>query len=71
MREELTQFLRRVPFVPFVVTTRDGQVCAIETVERMSVGKNACTIVNAEGIILYVPFHAIDHVSMRDAPAGA
>jgi len=54
-----------------VVTTREGQAYAIETVERMSVGKNACAIVNAEGIILFVPFHAIDHVSMMDAPVGA
>lgn len=68
IREELASFVRRVPFVPFAVTTRDGHVYAIETVERMSVGKNACTIANAEGSILYVPFHAIDHAWMLDAP---
>jgi hypothetical protein len=67
MKEDLTALLRRVPFVPFVVKTRDGEVHAVDTVERMSVGNHVCTYVDGRGLILLLPFSAIDQVSVVDA----
>jgi len=68
IREELTGLLRQHPFVPFVVTTRDGQVYPIESVGGMSVGKNACTVVDPEGNILQLPFEVISRASLIEAP---
>ena len=69
MQAELTRLLRASPFIPFVVRLRDGRSFPIEAVGRMSVGKHACAIVNPEGVLLHVPFHAIDHAVVREAPA--
>ncbi|HEY0789551.1 MAG TPA: hypothetical protein VGD78_00685 [Chthoniobacterales bacterium] len=68
MRDQLIQFLRRTPFVPFVLTLRGGGVYPIETVERMSVGNRYFTVVDQEGLILFLPFKAIEHVAIKDAP---
>lgn len=68
VREELIGLLRQQPFVPFAVKMRDGQSHVIETVGGMSIGKTACTVVDAEGNILQVPFEAICGVSLLEAP---
>ncbi len=62
MKQDLTNLLRAVPFVPFTVKTRDGEVHAVNTVERMSVGNNVCTYIDGEGYVLlhnslYEPRH--------------
>ena len=69
MREELTRRLRAIPFVPFVLSTRDGEEHPVETVERLSVGNNACSYVDLQGYILIIPYHAIDKVAIKDTPA--
>jgi len=65
-----------VPFIPFTVKTRDGEVHAVDTVERMSVGNNVClptgeslvgTYIDGEGYVLLIPYHAIDQVAVPDA----
>lgn len=66
MRAELTDLLRAVPFVPFIIFTRDGQTQAVHTVERLSVGRSACTYVDSEGYISYIPYTAIDRVTVHD-----
>jgi hypothetical protein len=69
MREQLIAFLRRVPFVPFIVTLKGGEAYAIETVERMSVGQHVCTIVDPQsGLVLFVPLGSILHLASKDAP---
>jgi hypothetical protein len=67
MRQDLTNLLRAVPFVPFTVKTRDGEVHAVNTVERMSVGNYVCTFIDGEGYVLLIPFTAIDHVAAPDS----
>jgi hypothetical protein len=67
MREDLTRLLRAHPFVPFTVKTRDGEVHAVNTVERMSVGSHVCAYIDAEGLVLLIPFHAIDQVATPDS----
>ena len=69
MREQLITLLRRVPFVPFVVTLKGGEAYPIETVERMSVGQHICTIVDPQtGLVLFLPITSILHVATKDAP---
>jgi len=67
MKQDLTNLLRAVPFIPFTVKTRDGEVHAVNTVERMSVGNNVCTYIDGEGYLLLIPYHAIDQVAVPDA----
>jgi hypothetical protein len=56
MKEQLITFLRRVPFVPLVVTLKGGEAYPIETVERMSVGQHICTIVDLQtGVVRFLP----------------
>ena len=69
MREELTRLLRAVPFVPFVLSTRDGESHPVETVERLSVGSNACFYVDLQGYLFILPYHAIDKISLKDVSA--
>ncbi|MBV9489446.1 MAG: hypothetical protein JO069_06945 [Verrucomicrobia bacterium] len=68
MGEQLIRFLRLQPFVPFTVTLKGGDAYAIETVERMSVGQHVCSIVDPQGLTLYVPLGSILHVSTKDTP---
>jgi DNA-binding XRE family transcriptional regulator len=68
IREQLTRFVRAQPFVPFAVTARDGRSYAIEAVGDMSVGKNACTVVDADGNFVQLPFEGISGVSLLEAP---
>ena len=67
MQVELTRMMRRVPFVPFTVTTRNGEVHTVDTVERMSVGRNVCAYIDPEGFVRLIPYHTIDHVTIKDA----
>jgi hypothetical protein len=70
MREQLIEFLRRQPFVPFVVTLTGGESYPIETVERMSAGLHVFTLVDPQtGLVLFAPYDAILHLSIKDAPA--
>jgi hypothetical protein len=66
MKQDLTKLLRAVPFVPFTLKTRDGEVHAVNTVERLSVGNYVCAYVDSEGLILLIPFHAIDQAATPD-----
>lgn len=67
VREQLTGLLRQQPFVPFAITTQDGQSYAIETVGGMGVGKNACSVVDPDGNLLQLPFEAIREASLMEA----
>ena len=67
MKQDLTRLLRTVPFVPFTVKTRDGEIHAVNTVERMSVGNFVCTYIDTQGLVLLIPFHAIDQVAVPDS----
>jgi hypothetical protein len=71
MREDLTRLLRTVPFNRFTVKTRDGQVHAVDTVERLSVGNHVCAYIDTEGFVLLIPFHAIDQVATPDSESLA
>jgi len=71
VKQDLTRLLRAVPFVPFTVKTRDGEVHAVNTVERMSVGNHVCTYIDMEGLVLLIPFHAIDQVAVPDSEQPA
>jgi hypothetical protein len=66
MKENLTQLLRSVPFVPFTLTLRNGYVYAVTTVERLSIGRNVCAYVDLEGLIILIPMRAIDQVAVSD-----
>jgi DNA-binding XRE family transcriptional regulator len=68
IREQLTGLLRQQPFVPFTVTTQDGRSYAIEAVGGMSVGRHACTVVDADGNFVQLPFEGIRGVSLLEAP---
>lgn len=66
MKREFTSLLRAVPFVPFVIFTRDGQSQPVTNVERLSVGRNVCAYSDEEGYISLIPYSAIDRVATRD-----
>ena len=68
MQEELIRLLRSVPFYSFVVFTRDGEVQQVDSVERLSVGKNVCAYVDTAGYISLIPYTAIDRIITRDSP---
>lgn len=67
-REDLTRLLRRAPFMPFTVTLRNNEVLAVETVERMSAGRNLCTFIDTEGYVLLIPYQTINYVAIKDSP---
>jgi len=71
MKQDLTRLLRTTPFVPFTVKTRDGEVHAVDTVERMSVGNHVCAYIDGGGLVLLIPFHAIDQVATWDSESLA
>jgi hypothetical protein len=50
MKQDLTRLLRTTPFVPFTVKTGDGEVHAVNSVERMSVGNHVCAFIDSEGL---------------------
>jgi hypothetical protein len=68
MREELTKLLRSVPFVSFVVHTRDGLNQPVINVEVLSVGKNGIAYTDQQGFISLIPYTAIDRISTRNSP---
>lgn len=68
MQQELTRLLRTVPFAPFIIFTRDGEVQAVTNVERLSAGLNVCAYVDQQGYISLIPYTAIDRVSTKNGP---
>ena len=68
MQEELIRMLRAVPFYPFIICTRDGEAEHVDSVERLSVGKNVCAYVDTAGYISLIPYTAIDRIITRDSP---
>ena len=68
MQQELTKLLRAVPFMPFVIFTRDGESQVVTNVEILSVGRNAIAYTDREGIISLIPYTAIDRVSTKNGP---
>lgn len=68
MQQELSRLLRAVPFMPFVIFTRDGQAQAVTSVERLMAGRNVCAYVDQEGYISLIPYTAIDRVSTKNGP---
>jgi hypothetical protein len=67
MRQELTDLLRAVPFVPFIVFTRDGEAQAVTNVERLSAGAQACSYVDKEGYLSYIPYTAVDRITIKNS----
>jgi hypothetical protein len=65
MQQELTKLLRAVPFVPFVISTRDGLEHPVGSVGRLVAGRALCAYVNQEGYISLIPYGAIDRISTR------
>jgi hypothetical protein len=65
MRQELTKLLRAVPFVPFVVFTRDGEAQAVTNLKCFSLGRNVCAYLDQEGYLSLIPYAAIDRVSIK------
>jgi hypothetical protein len=63
MQQEFTKLLRAVPFVPFVIFTRDGETQAVTNVERLSAGRNACAYIDEHGYVSLIPYGAIDRIS--------
>jgi hypothetical protein len=63
MQQEFTNLLRRVPFLPFIVFTRDGDSQHVTNVERLSAGRNVYSYVDEHGYISLIPYTAIDRVS--------
>jgi hypothetical protein len=70
MQQEFTNLLRAVPFVPFAIFTRDGEVQQVTNVERLSAGRNVCSYVDEQGYISLIPYTAIDRVSTRNGEAA-
>jgi hypothetical protein len=68
MQQELTKLLRAVPFAPFVIFTRDGEIQPVTSVERLIAGRNVCAYVDTEGYISLIPYTAIDRVSTKNGP---
>jgi hypothetical protein len=68
MREELTRLLRTVPFAPFVIFTRDGEVQPVTNVERLSAGRTMCAYSDEQGYISLIPYTAIDRVVTKNGP---
>jgi hypothetical protein len=66
MQEELTKLLRAVPFVPFVVFTRDGKAQIVNNVGWLSAGRNVCAYVDLVGCITLIPYSAIDRVEIKN-----
>jgi hypothetical protein len=71
MKQDLTRLLRTTSFVPFTVKTGDGEVHAVNSVERMRVGNHVCAFIDSEGLVLLIPFHAIDQVATPDSESLA
>jgi hypothetical protein len=65
MQAELTRLLRAVPFGSFIIFTRDGESQHVDSVERCSAGRTACSYVDREGIISIIPYTAIDRISYK------
>lgn len=68
MQQELTRLLRAVPFVPFMIFTRDGDALAVVNVERLSAGRYICAYADQEGYISLIRYTAIDRVSTKNGP---
>jgi hypothetical protein len=68
MMEELTRLLRAVPFTPFAIFTRDGEVQPVTNIERLVVGRNVCAYVDQEGYITLFSYAAIDRVVTKNGP---
>jgi hypothetical protein len=68
MQQEFTRLLRAIPFVPFVILTRDGESQAVTNVERLSAGRNVCAYVDEHGYISLIPYTAIDRVATKNGP---
>ena len=68
MQQEFTKLLRAVPFMPFVIFTRDGETQPVTNVERLSAGRNVCAYTDEHGYISLIPYAAIDRVSTKNGP---
>lgn len=66
MQQEFTNLLRAMPFMPFVIFTRDGETQAVKNVERLSAGRNVCAYVDEQGYISLIPYTAIDRISTKN-----
>jgi hypothetical protein len=68
MQQEFTRLLRTVPFMPFVIFTRDGEAQAVTNVERLSAGATVCAYVDQQGYVSLIPYTAIDRVTTKNGP---
>jgi hypothetical protein len=69
MQQEFTNLLRRVPFVPFVIFTRDGESQHVTNVERLVVARYVLGYVDEHGYISLIPYTAIDRVVSTNGEA--
>ena len=68
MQEEFRKLLRAVPFMPFVIFTRDGEIQPVKNIERLILGRNVCAYADEQGYISLIPYAAIDRVSTKNGP---
>ena len=62
MRDELIACLRRVPFAPFIVALKTGEVYSVRGVERLSVASYLWTVVDQAGSLRVHSFQAIESI---------
>ncbi|HEY0790259.1 MAG TPA: hypothetical protein VGD78_04265 [Chthoniobacterales bacterium] len=62
MRDELIACLRRVPFAPFIVALKTGEVYSVAGVERLCVGSELWAVVDQAGSIRVHSLQAIESI---------
>jgi hypothetical protein len=62
MRDELIALQRRVPFAPYLVALRTGEVYSVSSVECMSVASDLRTVVDQGGSLRVHSFQAIESI---------
>jgi len=66
MKEQLIQLIRAVPFVPFSVSLKNGEVLAVKSVELIGVGAQLFFFVDPTGLICHYRINSIHHLAIRE-----
>lgn len=71
MREQLIEFIRATPFVPFTIVLKNGEVFAIKSVELVGVALKLFFFVDPTGIIEHHRISSIHHLGIREDASTA
>jgi hypothetical protein len=66
MREQLIQFVRANPFVPFTIALSNGEILPVGSVELIGVGTKLFFYVDLTGIVIHHRISSIHHLGQRE-----